>query len=345
MSEIDQVINEALEKEANVDDVSGGTVEDGGQVVDGEAEDGEGAVEETPDWLADEDPEDNDEGKKDGGTVPAAKHASIRERLKKKVSKAETENQELKAELAALKNPAQQQNQAQQPQALTRPKMPREADFDYDDGKYNEAVEKYEAEKIRYDDRMFSDRQARVNQEADQRRQAAEFAEKIESSYDGHIDKAAELCEKHKIDPDRYQAANENFMDAITRNLPPNAREMGAKDVIRRIGPASAQIAYKFGNNPAYRAKLEGWIQEDPTCLTLMMRLGAEASKINEPVSRKSKAQPPAATATGGSSGGGAEGQLLKKYLTAKGDNLQAAMDIKDKARKSGIDVSDWWSK
>ncbi len=345
MSEIDQVINEALEKDANVEVVDG-AVDDGGQVVDGDNKEGDdGVVAETPSWLADDDPADNDEGKKDGETVPVAKLASIRQRLKKKVSQAETENAELKARLAALENPAQQQGQARQPQPLTRPKMPREADFDYDDGKYNEAVEKYEAEKTRYDDQMFSDRQARVNQETDQRRQAAEFAEKIESSYDGHIDKAAELCEKHKIDPDRYQAANENFMDAITRNLPPNAREMGAKDVIRRIGPASAQIAYKFGNNPAYRAKLEGWIQEDPTCLTLMMRLGAEASKINEPVSRRSKARPPAATATGGSAGGGAEGQLLKKYLTAKGDNLQAAMDIKDKARKSGIDVSDWWSK
>ncbi len=348
MSEIDQVINEALEKDANVEVVDG-AVDDGGQVVDGDNKEGDdGVVAETPSWLADDDPADNDEGKKDGETVPVAKLASIRQRLKKKVSQAETENAELKARLAALENPAQQQGQARQVPSGGAPKMPlmpREADFDYDEVKFSEALRNYEAERTRYDDQMFADRQNRVRQESNQKRKIEEFQESINTAYESHLDKADELITKHELDVDRYQTANDNFMEAITRNLPEAGRELGAKDVIKRLGPASAQIAYKFGNNPKRLAKLEGWIREDPSCFTLFMRLGAEIDKINEPVSRKSKARPPAANATGGSSGGGAEGQLLKKYLTAKGDNLQAAMDIKDKARKSGIDVSDWWSK
>jgi hypothetical protein len=121
----------------------------------------------------------------------------------------------------------------------------------------------------------------------------------------------------------------------------PNA----ARDILKRLGPGSEIVAFKFGKNPAYRSKLEGWIREDPTCLTLMMKLGAEVNKVNEPVSRKSKANPPASEAKGGKHGAGGEGKFLKDYLAAKKTNLQAAIDIKEKARKAGEDTSDWYSK
>ncbi len=334
MSEDNQVVE---------DEVEVGVVEN--QDDAGEAED-QGGEDTTPDWMKDEEPEDGEGEKPDGDSVPAAKHASIKQRLRKKVKSSEAEVDRLRAEVEALKGGQQSaQQQRQQPARAERPVRPLESDFEYDTDKYRAALDKYYDDKERYDDMLFQDRQSRVTHQQDQERKLNEYKQTLSDASEAHYDRAAKLCIDNNIDDDLYRTANDNFHDAITRNLPENARNGAVETILSKLGPGSEKIAYKFGHNPAYRAKLEGWVREDPTCMKLMLELGAERKKVNNPVPRKSKASPPAAQATGGSPGTAGGDKMLKQYLKAKETSHQEALDIKEKAREAGVDVSDWYKK
>jgi hypothetical protein len=89
--------------------------------------------------------------------------------------------------------------------------------------------------------------------------------------------------------------------------------------------------------------EFQSLLSEDKTGMKAMLFLGQQKERLTNPRKPKSSAPKPAATVSGDANVSQQESAMKKKYDKAHGSNkTQAAYDIKQQAKKAGINVSAW---
>lgn len=294
------------------------------------AETSEEATEEAPveTWMqAEEQTSDN------GDQVPVSKHVAVKHKLKGTIKEQVSEIEQLKAQIEELKTspitpPA---TPAAASEIGARPKLD---DYDYDDDRYNAALDAW------YDAKMEA-KLLGQQQTVQQNTQQQEVAQKLTQSVDDHYKRAATLIETAGIKPELYQTADTSVRRAIEA-VKPGQGEQITDFIISTLGEGSEKVMYKLGIDSTAQAELQSKLINDPSGMQAMAYLGRLSEKVNAPVKRKSKAPAPAATLQGDAQGDGsaASKAMLKKYKAAK--DTQSRFDVRREARKAGVDVSNW---
>lgn len=313
--------------------------------------------EETPFWLQEETPEsseqggaeeggsdddfnfdddDDDPGKKpddkQGGSVPVGKHIATKHKLKAKLEEKDEELEKLRKENELLKSgaaPVQQQKLQ-----LNPPKRPRASDFGTDE-EYEDALDKYEEQKLEYQI-QFSTQNQTQTQKLQQRRQ------EVEQAVDNHYDRAEKLVQKHSINPEVYHQADKNVKTIIDK-VHPKKGEAIFNELVNLVGEGSEIAMFHIGRNKQAAADFENIMRSDPTGLKAAIYLGRIVERSNGAKTQSSRAPAPAAQLKGDQSVTPKGANARRKWQAAhdKGDT-QAAFNIKKAARAQGIDTSKW---
>ncbi len=317
----DEVRTEVTDEPEGEDD---GDDEDG-QPVDGDVE---------PWMMTGEDDEDCD--KDDDKTVPLVSHIKQKKKLKSRISDQKDEIAELKAEIEALKtgsnHPAQQQSQVSG-SPITRP---RRSDFDDD--------EDFDAAYDIYLDKKEQERQQRFAAQSQQKATADKFQADIRSSVESHESRSIELSEKHGLKLENVEAANRNFRLAVDSVFKGKGDDF-ADILISKLGEGSEKVIYHLGVNESARGQFISALAKDPNGLEAMVFLGQKKAELNKPKGKaNSRAPKPAAQHRGGGKPPKAEAAKMKKAhdKALSEGKLQECFNIRSRARKAKIDVSEW---
>lgn len=258
------------------------------------------------------------------------KSLKAKKKLQRKLEVKDSENDELKAEIARLKET--KATQAAKPAG--RPVRPREEDFDTDD-EYESAMEKHEDEV--YDWRQ-SDRTAKQTETQAQEKQTAEITEGV----NGHFERAELLLEASGISSEKYNASNDAIRKAID-TVAPGRGDYIADYLITQLGEGSEKVFYQLGVNKTAQSELVNLLKIDPSGNKALVYLAKKTGQLGNPTPRKSKAPAPAPSISGSNTPGG-EAKMRKDYDTAmKSGNVQKAMDIRTDARRAyKINTKKW---
>jgi hypothetical protein len=320
----EEAVEEVIETaEAENDELAGETEAD-------PVEKQEEAEEEPESWMQAEDAEIS-EGDQKGGFVPNHGVAAVRRKLKAKLNDVKDENTELKARIEALESGRVQPSESDQ-----LPPRPKREDFDYDDDKYDAAVDEW-------NDKKLDAKLSRHTQTASQKAQAEKAHNDLKQSIDGHYDRASKLVESGKISEDSYLNADRvvrQTMDRIAQGQG-DAITDSLISTLSNMGDGSEKVMYQLGVNPTKLARLESLMRSDSSGLSAAAYLGTLQSSITTTNKRRSSAPKPASKVDGEGGSGGPEGALRKEYEKA-GDDVQARISIKRKAKRQGIDTNQW---
>jgi len=174
--------------------------------------------------------------------------------LQTRISKLTRQRREAEEEADRLKR---ENELLKQSQPITAPKL---EDFDYDDDKYNAAVQSYQDSRQRTIAREVATETA---QQFNQSQQREEVDQKLEAKARAHYERAGEL----KVSD--YESAE----DVVIERL-------GTTAVSELIGTLdkSAAVLYHLGKNPGTLEEIASLLTENP--LRAAMRLGAIESKL-----------------------------------------------------------------
>ncbi len=289
------------------------------QTEDDEAEE---ANEEVALWMQDEDGESD--------TVPVKAHAKMRNKLKAKLHDKEDELEILRAENERLKSGATQQPVQKR---IVRPTLEQ---YEYDEDKYNEALDDY------FDQKM----EAKLSVSTSTREQAKSAqrqAEETQKSVDGHYDRAAKLIEDNGIDEEIYRKADESVRSVVEAVFPKRG-DVVTDGLISRLGEGSEKVMYALGRNKSFQDEFKASLLADDTGIQAAILLGKKAAEFSLPAKRKTKAPAPAAKPKGdGGHSAPTEAKLKRRYQAAhKAKNANDAFKARREAKKAGIDVSKW---
>lgn len=311
-----EVETEAAE-EAEAEETQEQEEVESGEVSEGDAEAGEGETEVEAWQLEDEQASEGGEKRFTDSDVAAAKR-----KLKARIEKRDDEIAQLKAELEKLKS-----GRVEQPTAERKP-MPKLEDYDYDESKYQAAMESWMLAQI--------DNVAKSRQSTETKSKAQQ---QLEQSVESHYERAAKLTAEHGIDETVYRGA-----DLAVRQVVESVFE-GAGDVITdsliaRMGEGSEKVMYALGRSSEKRERLKAKLLEDPNGIAASIYLGELKAEITKPVKRVTNAPKPAKRATGGTGGGSGEDALRRKYQ--KESDMQVRFNLRREAKAKGFDVSKW---
>ena len=311
---IEDTATEIVEPEVDAGEVETEEVEQPAEVEQQETEETE-----LEDWqLSDE---QASEKQFTGGDIAAAKR-KLRSKLEKQHS---SEVEQLKAEIEALKN--------QRPvEPVTPSAVPTLEQFEYDNEKYQKAMNAYVANTVQAQQQQLEQQQQQLQQQA-----------RFNESVDKHYERAAQLAQQAGIAPDVYQASDLAVRQSIEAVVPGKG-EVVTDQLISRMGEGSEKVMYYLGRNAEARSRLQSLLMEDPSGLTAGIYLGElKASKATAQSKRVSQAPKPAKQIQGDESVGGVD-KFYKQYskLSDSADNLQKKLELKYKARQAGVDTSNW---
>ena len=284
----------------------------------------ESEAEEQPDWL-----------KEDGKVDPMFTSSDIsaaKKKLRAKLERRhESETDELKAEIEALKQ------RVTAPQVATKvAPRPKYADFDTEEA-YEEAVDKWHDDKI---EAKLSGR----DQEVTQQRQQQEMQQKLSSSVDQHYERAAKLTQDHGISQEVYHTAD-LAVRQMAENIRPSQGDAVVDFLISHLGDDSEKVMFYVGRNANALNELQSALVGDPSGIQAAMLLGTMKARVAMPKKRQSSAIKPATQIKGDDAAGGAklERKLKKQYSEAhKAKDPAAAIKAKREAKKAGINVANW---
>lgn len=313
---------------------------EGGADEDGADDDGDDdGGEETEEWMrGDQDADDDADGDGDGkgaGTITTNDARKMRLKYKGKLQEKDDELAAAREENARLK---QQLENGGKPAAKPGAKLvpPNRDDFDSQED-YLEARQDYLFKKHQ------AEQQSQQHARNLEQRQQQELA-KVQTGVDEHYDRAAKLCETSQIKPEKYQAADTRFRQAL-EDIFPGSGEAVADNLISRIGAGSERVIYKVGIDSAALKELVKRFGEDESGLSAAMYMG-ELNRSLKPAGKRQSSAPAPAPDAGGDGGKGNGNQaaaLRKKYREAHARNdSQGAWEIKSKAKQAKIDTSDW---
>lgn len=288
---------------------------------EGEAEGTEAA--ETEAWMQ-TDEQASEEGKKfTGRDIAAAKRP-----LKAKLTEAKSEIEQLRAEIEQLRNAGVQQAPVQAPASL--PKRPKLADFDYDEGLYAAALERYEDAKIEA-------KLATVHQTTAQRQQVDAARQALEEAINEHYSRAEKLVETAGINPDVYRQADLTVRQTI-ESIMPGMGDTVTDHIISVLGEGSEKVLYNLGRSDQKRAKLQSLLMQDKSGLKAATYLGELKATLTSPQKQTSNAPKPAAQARGDKAVDGTADAILKQYRSAhKAGDIQKSFDLRRQLRQMGV--------
>lgn len=343
LEELKKEVQEAEEIQEEVEDVEDVDLEEEDQedVEDVDAEEseedpGEEEPESKPEdvepWLQTDDME----------PVPAKTHLKMKSKWKGRLSDAEDESNALKSELDQVKRELESLKTGTvvtNPVPGSKIVRPRRSDFDIDDDDgFNDAYD-------RYLDEAERERQQRYQIEANQTSKVKKAQAEVAQAVEDHYDRASKLSEKHNIDPENFKKADFNFRSAIESIAPGNGDSF-ADRFITILGEGSEKVLYHIGVNEAARGKFLSALASDPSGLKATAFLGQKKAELTKTQSKTtSRAPKPATRHNGDSKGVSATARKLKKQYAKFVENpqtLQKAQDLRTKAKKLKIDVSDW---
>ncbi len=332
-SNVNTIADEEVTQEVETaDDTTDDMTDEVAETEDDSSDDTEGDTEtEVEDWMQAEETETSDGEKK--GFVPNHGVAAVKKKLKAKLEKKDSELEELKAQVEALKSG--QQVQATQPnQGL--PPRPKREDFDYDDDAYDAAIDEW-------NDKRF---EAKLNNHATQSTQKATQEaqkKKLEQAIETHYDNAAKLVSSGKVTEDAYLAADRTVRSSLDEMFKGQGDHIADRliNTLTTAGEGSEKVMYQLGISSEKRNKLLTLMSSDPSGLSASVYLGTLQAAIGSKQKRRNTGPKPATKVTGDGGGKGPSGTLHKKYLAA-GNDVQARITLKRQAKASGVDVSQW---
>lgn len=275
-------------------------------------------------WLEDEGEDDQT-----SPDIPLSTHIRMRKKLKGRLSDKDDEIETVKAENVKLKASMQQTTDK-------LPKRPKEDDF--------ATPEEYWAEVELYEDDMAIRRHNRITtqQSVESTQKAAE--EHVQTSVEEHYNRADDLMEEHKIDPEVFQATDRAVRKAVDA-VKPGFGDRIVDQMISILGPGSEKVMFYTGKNDNIVSTFTSLLSDDPSGLKAAAYLGRQQERLlnNTKTKRTSKAPAPASEAPGDTAVNTKEGTFKKKYLAAhKKGNSQEAYRIRKQARVAKMDVSNW---
>jgi hypothetical protein len=262
--------------------------------------------------------------------VPLAKHVAVKHKLRGQIEEKDSVIEQMKAEIEALK-----QHKPAATQSNELPKPPKLSDFDFDEDRHAEAM-------LDYTDKLLEHKLSKTlgsqQQQQEQERQAQRLTEQVES----HYERAAKLVEAGVITVEKYQAADRRVrqeLDSVT-----GAGDLVADNIIARLGDGSEKVIAHLGVNQAAMQALKMKLTEDPTGLSAAVYLGQLNAKFSAPANKLSKAPNPDSGLRGDKGGvTTTSSDMLKKYQSAhKSGDIAKAVELKLKAKASGINTSNW---
>lgn len=285
--------------------------------IEGEGDESE---KEVPLFMQEEDEQESSDG------VPVAAHIKMKQKLKGKLRDSDSEIERLKAENEKLKSSTATPE-------ITVPKRPKLDDFDTDE-EYDAAATKYEKDNAQA---IYAAIQKEESSKSSQRK----FVERVQSSVDGHYDRAAKLVEKHGINPEVYRQATETVQEAIETVVP----GMKAFDLfVDLIGEGSEKTVFAVGRNKTKLSLLKEKLHDDRSGLKAAFYLGQETARLNGIKNKSSSAPAPAAQLKGDAKPESASTKALKKKYDeahSKGRSGEA-YKLKKQARLAGADTKSW---
>lgn len=289
---------------------------------------GEGKKEEVLESWMQTEPEES-EGNFNNGDM-----ANLRRKLKGKVKERDEEIEQLRAENERLKNPQQQTQQVNQ-----IPPRPTREQFDYDDDKYDEAVDEWQVKRFRA-------MQANEQQQSQVSSQQQAQLDAITKATDSHYERAQKLVESGAISAEAYTLADTAVRTAFEQVFP-NQGDTVTDAVISQLnslGEGSEKVMFHLGRNPTALNSLKSKLTSDPSGMQAMAYLGTLHAKATQsPTKKVSQAPKPATQLKGEENTSSASKPMLKKYQAAhKSGNSQEAFNIKREARQKGIDTTSW---
>lgn len=290
----------------------------------------EAETEEVEPWMQSEEQTSEEN---ESTSVPLAKHVSLRRRLKGELKDERLENDALRAEIEDLKSkiippgqPAVTTDQGVGP----RPKL---EDFDYDEDKYNAAVDDW------HDKRVDAKLQKQTQQQV-QTSQQQQVIQRLQVAVDSHYERAEQLIEKAGIAPDVYQAADATVR-SMFETMRPGQGDLIADQVISTLGDGSEKVMYYLGRNKNALTALQAAMMDDPSGMKAMAQLGRISAEVTAPRKKQSTAPKPSAQIRGDEAVKG-DGKSWHKKYKAAGDNIQDRINVKIAAKRAGVDVSNW---
>ena len=300
------------------------TTEETEQVAEPEQEDADADTVEA--WMQEE--EQASEPAKGTFTGSDIKAARLKERAKAE-KRANKEIEELKAEIAALKNAGVQQAPTE---ATPRPRL---EDFSYDEDAYNQALDSWYESKITAQVNTVQQKQITSSQQQ-------QAKQKLEHAVDSHYERAQELIAKHGIDPEIYKQSEIDFRDAV-EEIMPNRGDLVVDSLIATLGEGSEKVTYHLARNKAKLKAFQNKLAADPSGIQAAVYLGEQKNIVTMPVRTKGNAPKPATRQNGSSGKPANEAAYLKKYKKAhESGDVQAAFNAKREAKKAGINTRSW---
>lgn len=276
------------------------------------------------DWMKEGEELSNNDDQFTGSDIAAAKR-KLRAKLEKKHN---SELEELKAELEALKAGNVQQVFKPEPTVKAKPKL---EDFDYDEAQYESALSEWIENKV-------NSQISAVSKSANLKTQQEAAQRKFTESIDNHYERAAVLVKDAGIDPEVYQQADAAVRTAVSEVRPQDS-EIVVDQLIDKLGEGSEKVMYYLGRNRQAQELFKAKLLSDPSGFSAFGYLvELKATKTQKPVI-KSKAKKPSVRIQGDAKGDTVDA-FYKQYKKAKG--VQDRLNIKFDAKKAGIDTRNW---
>lgn len=288
-------------------------------------------------WMQTDEAETSEDDQT-SGFVPNEKYANRRKNtkaLKGELNDTKDENEELRARLAALESG----NAPQAPVVDKLPPRPTREQFEYDDDKYDVAIDEWNDKK--FDLKLKTHNQTSQTDNQKQQQQEAQ-QESQRKNLDDHYGRAQKLVEDGKVTSESYQKADLVVRRSLESISPGNGDNMANTliSTLNALGAGSEKVMFQLGVNPKKMQELQDKLVNDPSGLSASAFLGQLQSQVQTPSTRRSQTPKPGAKVEGEGGAGGKLGTLQKQY--SKLTEPQDRISFKRKAKKEGVDVSQW---
>lgn len=304
-----------------------------------EGEDADGDKSEIESWMQTEEAEASEDDQK-SGFVPNHEAASRRRKskaLKGELKESKSENEELKARIAALESGTAPQAEVKE----TLPPRPTREEHLFDDDAYDAAIDEWNDKK--FDFKLKNHTQA--SQQETNQTQQLQAAQKTQDKHVGdHYERAQKLVDDGKITTEAYQNADRLVRTTIESVFPGRGDQItnGLISTLNALGEGSEKVMFQVGVNPAVMSQFQSLLMSDNTGMAASAYLGKLQANISTPQKKRSRAPTPGSKVEGEGGGGGKDGSLQKQYNKIDSNDIQARISFKRKAKKGGVDTKQW---
>lgn len=304
----------------------------------------EGDEEEVEAWMVGDEQTSQTEN---SNGVPVKKHVKMKHKYRAQLQEQETELDQLKREIEALKNGTykpEAQTNAPKPINIPRPKA---SDYtnefgEFDADSFDKAADQWQQQYSEASSKQYKEQQATEQQ-----------AQELEAVVETHYGHAGKLIEEGLVSEEDWGKKDLSIRKSLEAISASNGQagngDKAADYLIGQLALVSkdpAKLWYKLGASPATLQEVVNAYASDPTGGRGVAKLAELDRSVTNPVKRRSKAPKPSTQIQGGGGQSKVPGtgkNDARKYREAmkKGD-MQTSFNLKRQAKKAGVDVSNW---